>query len=111
MPKPAKKDELHIRLSQPAMERLKALEELSGFSGSRLIEEIIMAIYDILMNYAEFDITSEEVSSDDEAARISSMFVKAMETILDRIGYSTLYEEMEKEYKKVQKKSRKKEQR
>jgi len=108
--KSAKKDELHIRLSQPAMERLKKLEELSGFRGSRLIEEIIMAVYDVLHNYAEFDLRMDEAVSDKnmDVVAILLMFAKAMETILERVGYSKLLEELEKEEEKLEKKSLKK---
>lgn len=110
MPKTTKKEELHIRLSKPASERLKELEELSGFSGSRLIEEIIMAIYDVLYNYSEFDLMMADALSNPDAdvVAIILMFSKGMETILDRIGYSELLEIQKEERKKLEKKLRKK---
>jgi len=86
---------------------LKELEKFSGFSGSRLIEEVILAISDVMENFANIQAVTEEKNlSPGEAIVASSSFETAMETILSRLGYQPFYEEFLKDFKKASAKAR-----
>lgn len=104
MPRVPKKGEIHVRLSRRAYETLQELEEYSGFSGSRLVEEIVLAMDGVMYNFVELALRMEETSSEEDDFAAMLMFFKAMTTILNRVGYSELYEEIEEERKKERKK-------
>lgn len=97
------KGELHVRLSTKAYETLQELEEYSGFSGSRLIEEIVLAIDSVLQTFAEFAVTMEEVESSTGALTGLGIYIGALTSILDRVGYSEVYEEVKEDREKEKK--------
>jgi hypothetical protein len=103
--------DMHVRLSDRAYDTLKELEEISGFTGSRLIEEVILAADDLMQYLAEFQFSTEELTArgqlTQEAAIISfSTFFGALRTILQRLGYEVVFEELSKSRKREQAKKR-----
>jgi len=98
-----KKGEMHIRLSKKAYETFQDLEEYSGFSGSRLVEEIILSIDSVLQTFAEFSLSMLEVTSPTGALANLGIYIGALTSILDRVGYSEVYEEAKKDREKEKK--------
>jgi len=93
--------DIHVRLSERASVTLRELEAVSGFSGSRLIEEIILAVNDVMENYANFEVNLEEKKmTSDESTAVITTFLTALDTILSRLGYEQVYDETMKAIKK-----------
>ena len=104
MPVPAAVD-VHVRLSDRAYGALKDLEDVSGFTGSRLVEEVILTTDDLMQYLAEYQFSVQELTAKghltQEAAIASfSAFFGAFSTILRRVGYETVFEEYSKSKKK-----------
>lgn len=97
--------DIHVRLSDRAYDALKDLEEMSGFKGSRLIEEAILAVDDVMEYFSEFQINVAEIVekrqlTPEESIAHFSTFVSALRTILERVGYDVVVEERLKSRKR-----------
>jgi len=97
--------DIHVRLSDRAYDALKDLEDMSGFKGSRLIEEVILAVDDVMQYFAEFQFNVAEIMekrqlTPEESIASFSTFVSALRTILQRVGYDVVVEEYVKSRKR-----------
>jgi len=97
--------DIHVRLSERAYDTLKELEDISGFKGSRLIEEVVLAASDLMEYLAEFQVSvlsiieERQLTSEESIATFSALMA-ALYTILNRLGYEEIVEDHAKSKKK-----------
>lgn len=97
--------DIHVRLSERAYDTLKELEDISGFKGSRLIEEVILAVSDLMEYLAEFQVgvistMEERQMTPAESIATFSALMAALYTILNRLGYEEIAKDLAKSRKK-----------